>query len=408
MAIVQPFPGPVVDFNFFKKAATAIVYQELVAGVLNTIAIQGNNGIVIFNQPTALGTDNIIFNLTSVYVGFLGGGMIYVEEADYNLEATWNVPVDILVQGAGWNAILNYDAGGNCITVTGDNVKIRDLKIVIVAGAGAGGTRPNGILADTRTNLEIFGVWHIGDQTVADDGSNMRQCGIVFDTVTGSRISNNRFENNDRHGISSDTSTDNILTGNTCQGNTRFGIGITSASDDNSVTSNICQGNTLDGIRVEDSINNTLTGNTCQGNTTNGIRLLTTCDSNTITGNTCQGNTQNGIALDDSDENTIVGNSCNDNDSGNTGTFSGITITDVSLDNIIHSNTCNNNDNYGINIDDVRALRNWVKNNQLRGNTAGAFNDGGTDTKTPFIMVLAPNQDSYVGAAPSKYVRVSR
>jgi len=95
--------------------------------------------------------------------------------------------------------------------------------------------------------------------------------------------------------------------------------------------------------------------------------------------------------IDDSDNNTIVGNTCNENDVLNAGSYDGINITDVSLDNIIHSNTCNDNDRYGINIDDVRSLRNWVKNNQLIGNTSGPFNDSTANltklaTKTfPFI-----------------------
>lgn len=100
-----------------------------------------------------------------------------------------------------------------------------------------------------------------------------------------------------------------------------------------------------------------------------------------ILGNVCSFNTQNGIKVDDSNNNTLVGNTCNENDKNNTGTYSGITITDISLDNIIHSNTCNDNDKYGIDIDDVRALRNWVKNNQLRGNTSGPMQNLVTDTK---------------------------
>lgn len=410
--------APVVVAPVIRTAATAIVFQGLIAGVLNTVAVQGDDGAVIANQATALNTDNIIFNAATIYVAALGGGEIYVEEAGYNLAATWNVSVYIAVRGAGWATILNYDAGGNCITFTGNNAKVRDLKIVIVAGAGGAGTRPNCIFADTLTNIEVRGVWGIGDQTVGDDGSNQRQCGLVFDAVTESKTLNNRFENHRQNGIRLEAvdysfindnicldnldigqliinSDNNAITDNTCEGNASDGIR-TFSCNTNIINGNRCNGNTESGIFVFSSPNNTVTGNSCQGNTLNGIRF-NNAQNNTITGNTCQGNTQNGLQLDDSSDNTVVGNTCNDNDSDNTGTYSGIHITDVSLDNMVHSNTCNDNDNYGIDIDDVRALRNWVKNNQLRGNTTGAFNDGGTDTKTPFINVLAPSPDAFIG-----------
>ncbi len=242
------------------------------------------------------------------------------------------------------------------------------------------------------------------DNTVTSNVCNGNaQSGIRLDTSDDNTVTGNTCNGNGFHGIRLEpNSFTNTVTGNTCCGNGFDGIILNSDASDNTVTGNTCNGNTRRGITLGASFNNTVTGNTCNGNGFHGI-ILTDSDDNTVTGNTCNGNVQHGIQLDDSSENTIVGNSCNGNDSGDTGSFDGINITDVSLDNLVHSNTCNNNDRYGINIDDANALRNWVKNNQLRGNTTGAFNDGGTDTKTPFIMILAPNQDSYVGAAPSNH-----
>ena len=438
-----------------RKAATALVFQAVVAGVASTVAVQGDDGTVIAIQATALLTDNLIFNATTVFVAALGGGKIYVEEADYTLAATWNVAVDIFVQGAGWNAILNYDAAGNCITVTGDNVKIRDLKIEIVAGAGAAGTRPNCIFATARTNVEITNMWLFGETVSPPDGSNVRQSGIVFGiNMTFSKIAFNTIENFERNGIvfagtlgdentfieiegnnlntfvgiaielnfSDDctvagnicnvgfvnniqlTSCDgNTVTGNTSEGST-LGNGIFLFTTVNTtVSGNTCTGNGLSGIQLDASVDNTVTGNTCSENTREGILLDSVSDLNTLTGNTCNENVRHGILIDDSDDNTVVGNSCNENDSGDTASFDGINITDTSSDNLVHSNTCNDNNRFGINIDDALALRNWCKNNQLRGNVGGAFNDTGTDTKTPFITVMAPNQDAYVGATLSNH-----
>lgn len=396
-----------------RKAATALVYQDVVAGVASTVAIQGDDGSVIAIQASALNTDNVIFNAATVYVAALGGGMIYVEESDYNLAATWNVSVDIFVQGAGWDAILNYNAGGNCITATGDNVKIRDLKIIIVAGAGGAGTRPNGIFADTRINVEIFGVWVIGDTTVADDGSNIRQCGIVFDTVTESKISSNRFEDNERHGLSlNDASNDNVISLNNIQGNTsqgcRFsesdnnvfsnnvstgnlGSGLTfDSSDENIISNNISNRNGVRGISTNIVDKNTFIGNVCVGNTFSGM-LLQTSDDNVINGNFFNGNVTNGLFLTASVNNIISNNQCNDNDTGTTNSFSGILIQNNSNDNMVHSNTCNNNDRFGIAIFEANCSDNWVKNNQLQGNTSGPIQENGTDTKLatypmPFIQ----------------------
>ncbi len=466
-------PGHTGD-SLWKKAATAIVYQETIGGVAYTIAVSGYTSQVIANQAAALGTDQIILNAATVYVAALGGGEIYVEGAGYNLAATWNVAVYISVRGAGWAAILNYNAGGNCITFTGNNAKVKDLKIVIVAGAGGVGTRPNGIIADTRTNLEVSGVWVVGDQTVTSDASDVRQCGILLDTVTESVIQDNVFEEHKRHGMSVINSTcnkftnntsklntqygfnaatsteniisgnnlftnlvhgillatdcnDNIITGNHCEGNGGIGLYLVTTCNNNTLTGNHVEGSTLSGINVGGGcINVTITGNTCIGNTHHGISVTggddctvvgNTCNDNlnngirvtshqssTISGNTCKGNTDHGLSLeashnntitgntcsqnikhgvliDDSNDNTVAGNSCNGNDSGDTNTYSGITVTDISLDNTIRSNTCNDNDAYGIDIDDANSARNWVKNNQLRGNGTRGFNDAGTDTK---------------------------
>ena len=225
-----------------------------------------------FGDNTA---DDVEINAAIVYVAAIGGGEVVLGHGDWALVATVNVPVNVFLRGMGWETVLNYDAGGNCITVTGDNVKIRDLKIDIVAGAGGAGTRPNCILADTRVNVEILGCWLVGDETVGDDASDLRQCGIIFDTVTFSRVALCRSNDHERHGINLSTSSNNTLTGNTCNGNSRSGIFLTSTSNDNTLTGNTCQGNTFQGMDIASCADNTLTGNTCNGNITNGINLST-------------------------------------------------------------------------------------------------------------------------------------
>ena len=269
--------------------------------------------------------DDVQMNWATTYVSGLGGGSVELECEAYNNVATVNVPAGVTVRGHGNDTVVNYDAGGSCFTVTGDNSKIHDLKVVIVAGAGAGGTRPNCVYAANRVNLECRGLWLVGDETVGDDGSDTRQCGIVFSGVTYSRI-------------------------NFCRSNdhTRHGIFLYSSSDDNTVT-----------------------GNTCNGNTLYGIYLYSSSNDNTVTGNTCNGNTQYGIYLYSSSDNTVTGNTCNGNDSEDTGTYDGISLSG-STGNLIGSNTCKDNDRWGIMVD-ADSDYNKVSNNYTDGNTAGSI-----------------------------------
>lgn len=137
LATAPPFPGPVVDFNFFKKAATAIVYQELVAGVLNTIAIQGNNGLVIAFQATALGTNQIIVNAAIVYVNALGGGSVYVEQGDYPLTASVALLQLVYLYGAGPDTVLDGGAAAHALDINGvTNAEVARISFSTTQGGG--------------------------------------------------------------------------------------------------------------------------------------------------------------------------------------------------------------------------------------------------------------------------------
>ena len=117
----------------------------------------------------------------------------------------------------------------------------------------------------------------------------------------------------------------------------------------------------------------------------------------TITGNTIRKHDYHGIFIEKADNGTITGNVINENDRLNTNSYDGIFFDDNSDNWIVHSNIISDNDRYGINISDNTCSDNWVKNNILQGNTSGALNDAGTNTKTPFINVLAGNPDAFIG-----------
>jgi len=108
----------------------------------------------------------------------------------------------------------------------------------LAAGCGTGGARPNVVYANTKTQIWVEDVWIVGDTSVADDGSNDRQEGIYFNTVTDSKIVNCRVEDNDRHGIYISGSSNNTITGNTVQGGSLRGIYLITSSN-NTITATL-------------------------------------------------------------------------------------------------------------------------------------------------------------------------
>ena len=261
------------------------------------------------------------------------GGEIVLLEGNYVTVANITVPADTKLSGMGKGTIItaNHADITQAIELS-DRSTLADLKVILAAGCGTAGARPNVVYATSKTLVWVENVWTVGDETV-DDANDTRQNGIYFDTVTNSKIINCRIEDNKRHGIQlCDASNYNTIEGNTCEGNNQSGIYL-SASGYNVLTGNISEGNATNGIYLNASSNNTITGNLCEGNTANGIYLYSSCDNNTVTGNTCQGNSGSGIYLDDCDNNTITGNTCQ-------GNAEGITIYNGSVNNTITGNTC--------------------------------------------------------------------
>ena len=361
------------------------------------------------------------------------GGKVILLEGNYQITANLTVPSDTHFAGMGKGTILTTTAAvgiTNMVILNGDNITVSDMKLVLGAGAGDAGSRPNVVYANTKTLIWLENLWLVGDKSVADDGSDVRQCGVCFVTVTESKIVDSRSEDNDKHSISLNVSSNNnTISGNTCQGGTRdgiylnaslnntitgntcqgnaygiylnaslnntitrntcqatgdYGISLNVDSDNNTVTGNISQGN-RQGILISGSYHNTVTGNTCQGNDQNGI-YISGCSNNTVTGNTCRGNDHHGIFLDDSDNNTVTGNTLTENSQATTNTYDDISLIVADYNNI-QGNTCRagalpNKPKYGININHSTCDKNLVANNDLYDDGFGTapFNDIGTLT----------------------------
>ncbi len=295
-----------------------------------------------------------------------GGGQVYLLEGNYATVANLTVPADVALVGAGFGTVITPDHAD--ITqgiVLNDRSMLKNLKVILAAGCGTAGARPNTVYANGEAQIWIKDCWIVGDETV-DDNNDLRQNGINFNTITHSKIIDCRIEDNKRHGIQLfDASNYNTVTGNTCEGNNQFGIFINESSY-NTITGNICELN-LRGIRLLTSLDNTITGNICQANTSIGISL-TASDNNTIVGNTCQENEDSGMYIHSSANNTITGNNCQGS------TQSGIRVASGSDNNTIVGNTVADNGKHGIYV--ATSSQNVITGNQCDDNGSGGTYHG--------------------------------
>lgn len=204
----------------FRKAATAVVFQGLIAGVLNTIAVQGDDGTVIANQAAALNADEVIINAMVAYLNGLGGGSGFIDRSLYTLAANVAPLANVYLYGAGRATILTIPAAtDDCVEVNG----VADWKLGFMTLRTTGAGANDVILLVDADDGEIFGV-------VIDDSG---QDGLVID---GDSVGN------DIHNIKVST----------CA---RYGFNL--AGDDNRFVDNRIDGTGNDGIWVQaTAINN--------------------------------------------------------------------------------------------------------------------------------------------------------
>lgn len=351
--------------------------------------------------------DDIEINLVLTVCAAGPGGKVILSEGTFNCIANITVPADCVLEGSGFNTIINFDDGGagtvtniGAIVVGGDNVKICDLKAQLAAGCGAGGSRPNVIYSNGRDHMLIGNVWLVGDTSVADDGSVTRQNGIYLTgNGTENKIVNCNVDGCDRHGICVRNTSNSLINGNTSNSNTQNGIYLESVtycviadntahdnttggiymatSTRNTITGNSAEANTSVGIYLHTSHNNTVSGNNCFGNA--GEIRIETSHENVITGNTCTGGTAYGIFIYRGDYNTISGNTCCDNATDGINLFGdGVRNADY---NVISGNVCTGNTDDGIDIiGGADANRNVVIGNEVTGNGGTAIEDAGNET----------------------------
>lgn len=285
------------------------------------------------------------------------GGKVILLEGNYQITANLVVPADTHFSGIGKGTILTTtDAVGitNMVEMGGDNVTISDMKLVLGAGAGDAGSRPNIIRAFSVNRIWLERLWLVGDASVADDGSNVRQNGICI--VTGSihsKFLSCHIETNKRDGM--------YLNG--------FQLGI--------VASCLSINNTQHGLHLNGSANNVFSNNVFHSNSGCGIYMENGSNNNAITGNTCNVNTQHGIYLKSSNVNAITGNQCFENDGGGS-TYSGIFVEESGRP-VVVGNACFRNGLHGIYI--YKSLYGIVTGNDCESSVTG---DGINVTGVPF------------------------
>lgn len=332
-----------------RKAATALVYQEVVAGVLSTVAIQGDTGALLVLQATALGTDNIIINAALVYVSALGGGSIYIEQSTYAIDDPIDFPGNNLsVYGAGVDTFIDGDAlatGEHAFQISGrTDCSIRYLSVQTEDG---GGKICHCIFIEDGSDR--FVVEHVIIVDSDDDGIHVE--GTTIDT---GHILHCEILDVDGVGVDVDMDGGNFiyrLHVEGCDVGNCGGIGINLAPSPGNfyceIINNVTYSCGADGIRVVDGSYGLICGNICIFNGGDGIEVNGTIYAQVL-GNICYQNVQHGILLDDSDYCTVEGNTCIENDSGDTATYDGINIDADSTRNMVLGNICNLNHRYGI------------------------------------------------------------
>ncbi|GAH59078.1 unnamed protein product, partial [marine sediment metagenome] len=149
------------------------------------------------------------------------GGRVILLEGTFNCTANLIIPAAVTLEGQSYNTVLSFagDAITNALTINGDGVNIKNLIAILAAGAGIPTARPNVIYNNSYDHILLENLFVYGDESVGDDGSNLRQCGILFVDGAYSKIINCYTADNDRHGIHLNNTTNCIVEGNHSRSN---------------------------------------------------------------------------------------------------------------------------------------------------------------------------------------------
>jgi len=371
-----------------------------------------------------------------------GGPCVFIEDGadEFNIHNIKFIDSDAEVILIGGTSIIGGTITNN-VFLTGDSALIyADMDAVNSWFRGV--ITENIMLDATLSGIQVINGEH---GVIANNTISSARTGIYIEQSTHMSLTDNVISDTSESGIKVQTATSFILIdGNLLDTNGETGILVNATNC--TAQNNIVKDCTLDAIKIFDSdciiqdniiVNATLQGieltvaaHHCvvSGNNISlcGLEAIY-CDAPDciISDNICYDDGQTGAGtyheiqlLDDADR-CIVSNNhisspgdssedCIHLDDGATqvsitgnycynGMGSGIALTANNDNCIITGNILHSNDDYGVEITAATCNDNRVLNNEYITNVTGAFSDGGTGTITPFINVLAPNPDAFIG-----------
>ena len=351
------------------------------------------------------GTDDDV-QINTAITAATTGGSVKLSEGNFSCRANVLLSENVTLVGQGMSTILTFTEKvvTNCIVIDGNAVQLRDMRIVAGAGCGAAGGRPNIVYAIGKDGLLLENLYLIGDNTVGNDTSALRQNGIYFSNVDESKITNCVTTSNVYSGIRLSNAADyNVISDSISYGNGKDGI-VIDTSDDNTVESCHFYNNTERGIQLKDADNSSIGVCRCYSNTKSGIYMLGS-DNNTLSGNFLISNGIHGLYLSGLN-NRVVSNKAYNNSSDGINASGGGAI--PSNYNSFIGNTCDANGDDGLDIEGgVNSNYNVVDGNILIGNTDKDYVDNGNQTKywggsTNVYLEIRPELDETLIRANGK------
>ena len=238
------------------RAGAAIHDKGTVARLSgNTLAKNGNEGIVVYDEGAGVFTENSVLKNRR-------NGILAVGPA----------PEGIVIQGN--RAEANAETGIHVDRCPGvavlSNICIKNLK--------------EGIRAHTGTPVEVR-----QNLCEGNEGAGIHAGGAG----TVAAVEENRCMENQGAGIAVLAGARAAIKGNTATGNGGNGVAVRNWETSADITGNTCTGNTLNGILVSHGAAATVEGNTCTANKGRGVAQTDEGTAATVGANTLEGNADN-------------------------------------------------------------------------------------------------------------------
>lgn len=241
---------------------------------------------------------NVFTTVQAAIDDLAGDGWVYVPAGQW-AEALTITNDDVELFGGSWDSQINGGATGHAISITGDRVIVKDLRVLTTGGTG---NAFNGISVSGGYTTRIIRVWvqdsdQMGIQiTGASEYSTVTDCHIQDTDNIGIDwsanyciISNNFLLNIGSWGINAGGAGDfSVIVGNTIQSSGNDGIAINAAAEQCVIVGNQINGWTNEAID-DDSATSVVYGNNGGGAvmTSLGVSFATVdaaCDAVTVGG----------------------------------------------------------------------------------------------------------------------------